>query len=600
MKKAYTADFETTTIEPTSVWAWGIAEISEEAPIVSRGTDLEDFLLYTQFEMDNPKIYFHNLKFDGSFIIDWLLRNGYEWREDRKACTDRTFTTIISDMGQFYMIDIYFQRRGKKAKKLTLYDSLKLLNFSVKEVAKAFDLPIKKGEIDYTRHDTPQPVTQEEWEYLDNDVRIMAMALWHLQKMEFSKMTVGSCALADYKRDFGELFDTVFPKIPYEIDCKIRKAYKGGWTYANAPYAGKDVGEGVVLDVNSLYPWVMAECPLPYGEPIEFFGKYKENKKYPLYVQTIRCFFKLKPGYLPTIQLKHNLSYIGTKYLESSVNEFGEDELVTMTLASPDLEIFLKHYDVTMLEYLGGYMFKQSTELFCEWVTKWADRKIKADEEKNKPLRTLCKLSLNNLYGKFATNPIRKSKKPVFDTEKNMVKYEVVKHPVYNDDGTPQLDENGEIRESAETLIDGLYIPVGVFVTAWARYKTITTAQKIQTDSLAKTGKSRFLYSDTDSIHLSGFEEPEGVEIDPRKLGAWKLESKFCRARFIQAKRYIEDEIQEDGTTTLKVTCCGMPSSCYKYVTWENFHPGAVYAGKLNHKTVQGGTILYPLEFTLK
>ena len=54
-----------------------------------------------------------------------------------------------------------------------------------------------------------------------------------------------------------------------------------------------------------------------------------------------------------------------------------------------------------------------------------------------------------------------------------------------------------------------------------------------------------------------------------------------------------------DYITELKITCAGMPENCYKYVTWENFKQGTKYIGKLTPKTVQGGVILVPIEFSM-
>ena len=48
----------------------------------------------------------------------------------------------------------------------------------------------------------------------------------------------------------------MFPQLNYEIDHDMRQAYKGGFTYLNPIYKEKDIGGGVVLDVNSLYPSV--------------------------------------------------------------------------------------------------------------------------------------------------------------------------------------------------------------------------------------------------------------------------------------------------------------------------------------------------------
>lgn len=257
-------------------------------------------------------------------------------------------------------------------------------------------------------------------------------------------------------------------------------SYKGGYTFANPENQGKDIGKGIVFDVNSLYPSVMAYRPLPYGGPLEFPGKYETNKQYPLYVQNLRCFFKLKPNHLPTIQLKNNPFFNSTTYLESSVNsKTGVDELTELCLTSVDLELFLKHYDIFNVEWLGGYMFKSSTTLFCNWVKKWNEKKIAADKQGNKGKRTIAKLVLNNLYGKFALNPFMGSKYPYFDENENIVKYSDIEYELCDENGNPIRDENGKIKTTNKAIRNPIYIPVGTFITAWARYTTITASQKI-------------------------------------------------------------------------------------------------------------------------
>ena len=78
-------------------------------------------------------------------------------------------------------------------------------------------------------------------------------------------MTQGSNALNNYKEIIGKnMFNHLFPKLEYDIDKDLRKAYRGGFTYLNPIYKEKDVKNGVVLDVNSLYPSLMYEKSLPF------------------------------------------------------------------------------------------------------------------------------------------------------------------------------------------------------------------------------------------------------------------------------------------------------------------------------------------------
>lgn len=559
----FTADFETTTVkEDCRVWAWAVCEIGNPEHL-EYGDSIESYI--TSFSIKGHQVhYFHNLKFDGEFVIYYLLTNGYEYTESRKLANNQ-FNALISEEGQFYKIKIRFNYRNT----LELRDSLKLLNYKVSEVAKAFDLPIQKLELDYRETREPGHVlTQEEKDYITNDVKIMSLALEKIFGMGYTKLTQGSCAMADYKDIFGKKsFEKCFP--PPDYDGLIRRSYKGGFTYLNPIYANKDVGEGNVLDVNSLYPSRMYYCNLPYGEPVFFKGRYREDYNYPLYIQTITCDFKLKPNHLPTIQLKGNSRFLPTQYVEDS-----GDEEITLTLTSVDLALFLEHYDVHNLEYVEGWKFRQSNMFFRDYIDKWMKVKIESSINGNKTMRNWAKIMLNSLYGKFALNPSCAKK-----------------HPYINDEGRVAY-KKGEM----ETR-NPIYLPVGSFITAYARDYTIRTSQKIKEYSLKKYGEDMYIYSDTDSIHtlLPESDLRELLEIDDNKLGAWAHESHFTRARFLRAKTYIEEI---DGE--LSVTCAGMPENTKALVTWENFRPGKTYEGKLMPCHVAGGIVLEDTTFTLQ
>lgn len=552
----FAADFETTT-DPLDcrVWACGICSI-DETHSFKYGNSLDWFIEFAKNNIGST-FYFHNLKFDGEFILCYLFEHGYKHITDRKKLKTKTFTTLISDKGQFYSLEICFNKDEDKTEKITIYDSLKILPFSVEAIAKGFNLPISKLEIDYDeKREIGHILTPQEIVYLRNDVEIVSRALLTLFNQDLRQMTQGSNALYDYKKIVGKKnFSKWFPIPDYDFD--VRQSYKGGFTYCDPRRQGQDIGAGIVLDVNSLYPSVMYYQPLPYGEGIFFEGKYKPDKLYNLYVQMFTCQFELKENHIPTIQLKNNLSFIPTAYLSSS-----EDEEVTMCLTSVDLELFFEHYHVYNITWHSGWKFKSTTGLFKEYIDKWSAVKIESTLNGNKAMRTLAKLMLNALYGKFALNPNVQSKIPYYDN--GIIKYTLGEKETRNP----------------------IYIPVGTFITAWARHKTITSAQKVY---------DRFLYADTDSLHLIGTEMPKGLEIDPVKLGAWKHESTFTRARFVRQKTYIEEI---DGE--LNITCAGMPSRCYKHVTWDNFNVGSSFEGKLQFTHVQGGIVLKDIDFTIK
>ena len=549
----YAADFETTTNpDDCRVWAWAVCSMEDYT--FEKGNSIETFFNWIS-KRKNDILYFHNLKFDGEFIIWHLLTNGYRHVQAKNLSEDKTFKTLISDTGQFYSMEIMFDAKAKY--KIRIYDSLKLLPMPVEKIAKSFKLDCQKLEIDYKENrPVGHELTEQESKYIENDCLIVAKALNQFFEQGYSKMTIGSNALADFKTTMSKsTFKADFPECLY--DSFIRAAYKGGFTYLKPEYADKDLGEGIVLDVNSLYPSVMYNNKYPVGEGKYYRGQYKPDKNYPLYVQSIRCMFYLKEEHLPTIQVKHSFSFQATEYLTTS-----NGEVVNLTLTSVDLELFLDNYYVEELDYIDGWKFQCAGGIFKQYIDKWSANKIQAKKDGNGGLYTISKLFLNSLYGKFATRLTAINK-------------------------IPQLDED-EITHYAIQQPEekkGVYIPVGVFVTAYARNVTIRSAQKVY---------DRFIYADTDSLHLIGTELPQGLDIDDTKLGAWKHESTFTRARFIRPKTYLEDE-----NGHLNVKAAGLPDKCKSQVTWENFHPNAVYGGKLLPRHVRGGIVLEETNFTI-
>lgn len=583
--RKFTCDFETTT-DPNDcrVWAWALCEIGKPENFIY-GNDIWDLMDWCCNQKDNVRLYFHNLKFDGEFIVSWLLEADFKFIPDRKEADTWTFTTLITDMGQWYSIEIYFEVNGKKKNKVTIYDSLKLLNFSVDEIAKSFDLPIRKLELDYTtKREEGHELTQHEIDYIRNDVEIMARALDIFFKDAKPKMTIASTAMASYKLT-NPNFRNDFPELPLEVDADIRASYKGGFTYLNPLYKNKIGGSGVTLDFNSLYPSILYNAELPFGIPEPFEGKYEYDPMYPLYTQMITCHFKIKPGKIPSIQIKHTYGFMGNEYLETS--DDGTGIPVTLVLTKPDLELFLNQYDVKDLKYISGWKFKSTTGLFTDYIDYWTEKKIQAKKNGQKAQYLLAKLHMNSIYGKFGANPKGSREKPVLTDDG--VEYELM----------PE-----------ETRSPG-YVALAAFTTAYGRKMTIEKSQAIRDWSLKHKGFDAYIYSDTDSIHAflnddDLAELKDLIDIDDYRLGAIKKESVFVRGKWLRQKCYIEE--WEDGT--MNVTVAGLPKKLSHVINFDNFKPGFTTATlsdeeigeggrKLTYQHVKGGVILVETDFTI-
>lgn len=595
--KTFVADFETTT-NPNDcrVWAYAICEVGNSDDVII-GTTIDEFMEYCE-KLKSSTVLFHNLKFDGQFIMQWLFRNGFTHTTKDERKSDKTFNTVISDKGMYYQIEVIFKKKKSNITKVVFQDSLKLIPLSVDAIAKSFKLEMQKLKIDYHSHnDLPigSPLTKEEEEYIKHDVKIVAYAVDFFYKQGLDKMTIGSCALNEYKNIINKrAFDRYFPPPAFHDD--VKQSYRGGFTYLSPKFEGKTITNGIVLDVNSLYPSVMYECYLPYATPIFFNGKYEYDSIYPIYTQMFKCEFELKEGKIPTIQIKHNGMFKGNEYLTSS-----DGEEVTLCLNSVDLELFFEQYEVYNIKYINGWKFKATRGLFTDYIDKWSNNKIEAKKEGNHGLYLISKLFLNSLYGKFGTD--------------NKVKSKI---PYLGDDGIIHF------KDSKEEEREGIYVAMASFITSYARLKTISAAQKITDNYNNGLSDIEFIYADTDSLHCYSkeFKLPEGLDIDSTKLGAWDHEMNFKRGKYLRQKCYIEEEIisdeeyfkgleKEDSYLyskdlsknefyKLKITVAGMPSSCYKYVDFNNFKLGASYKGKKAPKNVVNGVVLQDIDFTIK
>lgn len=565
------ADFETTTdATDCRVWAWAVC-FCDDLGNVYIGTDIDSFLLFAA--KHRADYYFHNLGFDGKFLVDRLFHLGYRWTSDRPGAGE--FSTLVSSKGKFYQLEVGFY----SGVRIKIRDSLKLFPMSVKKIAKAYDLPEGKGELDYSaKREVGHQITDEEADYIRRDVQIVAQALVNNLEQGLDKMTIGSNAFGFFKRQMGKrLYQKLFPVLPEEVDAAIRCSYRGGFTYVEPKWAGVDVWGGISVDYNSMYPSMLISKPYPVGEPVMFYGRYEDDPSHPLYVQTLVCSFKLREEGIPMIQLRNSGFYGQHEYVRETV------EPATITLTSPDLELFFGNYEVDVQEWLGGFKFAcmPGKELFGPYVDYWGAIKQKSVG----PMRQLAKLMLNNIYGKFATNPDVTQKVPHMGAD-GVVKWEL---------GAPETR-------------DAVYIPVGSFCTAWARHTLITAIHR---------NRDRFVYCDTDSMHLAGTEDPAGIRLHDTDFCAWKVEGSFTHARHLRAKCYIWDLNGHIG-----VTCAGMPDNVKRMCNFGNFRfgltninpvtgnpcPGAACVlgvvcpglGKLLPKAVPGGVVLVPSRYELK
>ena len=614
----YVADFETSSTDETDeevfVYATGLMKVNDKRNILYYNNNIENFVkdLY-KMETSTTVIYFHNLSFDIEFLLNYLVNkqgfkqvvNSYEENEEglniksdkRELKQSKTFEIIYAN-GTFYQVtlNLYYDKfiDGKKEKtcmkQIIFKDSYKIASFPLVKIAKDFlGISIPKDGINH--HFIRRRnylLNSEEMKYLYDDVKILKdfINLILIQginvnsnyKVIIDKMTIASQSLNEFKhlmyesfkdgsyvsceafknfdnaeikgekesaKNLNNLFESVFPQISLQLDSFIRRSYFGGIVYKNSELVDSLEGDicGLVYDVNSLYPSVMRARLLPYGFPLSFNGDYNKSdinkKEYPLYFQEIRVKkFHIKHGFIPNIQIRNSQNFNGTVYAKSNkyidFDGLEKYEECNFVFSNIQLEYFLKSYDVEGLDYIRGVAFKGSYGIFDRYIDTFMEMKKNGKGS----VRATAKLFLNSLYGKFGMNPIKEEK--IVDYQDNTF-------------STISTDNDGN---KLDYLDKGVFIAMASFITSYAREVLLTSIEKVY---------DRFLYCDTDSIHITGYDIPN-IVIHDKNLGAWKLEGKFTKAKYIGAKRYAEFI-----NNKWDIKCCGLSRDIMEKITMDIF-----------------------------
>lgn len=637
----FVGDFETTVYEGqsrTDVWAAALVELFGGDEVTIYHDIGSCYRAMQELAKDgNIVVYFHNLRFDGSFWLDYLLKELHYRQaidldceepkfEPTKSMRNNEFTYSISNHGQWYKIVI--KTMGHI---IQIRDSLKLLPFSVKRIGQSFDTRHKKLDMEYKGFRYPGcEITDKEKKYIANDVLVIKEALEIMHEEGHNNLTIGSCCLAEYRKLLGKpTFARLFPNIygipldkeygEEDIGSYIRNSYKGGWCYAVKQKAGRVYHKGCTVDVNSLYPSMMHSDSgnrYPVGEPTFWKGDYippEALKNTSYYFIRIKTRFQLKDGYLPFMQIKGNHLYKGNECLETSdilgkdgeYHDYYKDldgniqkARPTLTLTWTDFELMKEHYRLYDFEILDGCWFRADIGIFDVYIDKYKEIKINSKGAK----RELAKLFMNNLYGKLAS-----SKDSTFKVAK------------VKEDGQIVF---GSVQEEGK---EPGYIPCGSAITSYARNFTIRAAQK----NYHGPDQPGFIYADTDSLHCDLCpDELIGIAQHPADFCCWKVETEWDYGKFIRAKTYIEHVIVKDGEAVVpfyNIKCAGMPDKCkaiflygcgelskdeleQKYTgileeqnmeqflsiehSIEDFNYGLIVPGKLMPKRIPGGIVL--------
>lgn len=501
-------------------------------PSITYQAGLQEFLEFC--EEQGALVYSHSILRNFGELTPYLFNKGFDCisSDDSFKKRKNAFKKVETREGSVLRVEVKLNKRIVK-----FYDSKKLFNSTEDELRQAFQVE-------------------------GDDLQVVAKCIQFLEEQGLDKTTIGANAWFNYiETKFGNIHRAkrVFVELSEEAEDLARRAFRGGWCYLN-PEAENKSFSGYCFDINSMYPWIQWDHPLPVYEPVKFEGEPDYNdKRYPLFiVEVVLDYVKLKEGAFPWLVSDYQLEkvveddYIVKRY-----------KPVRAVLTNMELELLKETYDFGTITYKRGFKFKATKALFKDYVDKWSNQKINSTGAK----RQVAKMMLNNLFGKFATKK----------TYKSQIFY------ISPTDGIEYKRELGEVEGSALTY----YTPIASFISAYGRCHVIRTAM---------ANKETFLYSDTDSIHLAinSLEEANNIPIHETALGYWKVERQFKDSKFLGLKCYAEQELNDNWV--FKVA--GLPKSAQDELKIENFYSGAEVYFEIAQK-VPGGVGLSTGKFTI-
>ena len=490
----------------------------------------------------NVAVFIYNLSFEWSFLLPVLLNKGFQFKADIEDEDEFVYNSISTkSVSSVWQVAIKF---GRSSGTLLLRDLAKLYGGGLGNVAKAFNLPTQKGEIDYRLNRLHgHVVTKEEKEYCFKDTRIIIdILLEEIKRGDkdfFRAVSMASYSMLKLlKRGFPrstkpyKAYRQLYPELGEEENQFVRQALSGGICYATKRFQFKEVDSPVLhIDGHQMHPSQIYLKPHPYG-----VGEYFKGS--------------------PTKFFKHiNVCHIKVSYddvkIHSIIKLIGRDFADGMELYVFDFEIptMRKCYINLEIEFIDGYCYKAR---FLPWREYVHENYIQRQEAKRNhdAYNTLRYKLLNNAgaYGKFVEKP---------HTE--------IFQNVINSDGIIDSQIIPKEFEDPMRMFNAkyTYIPLGS-IPAWSRVELVETALKF--------GWENILYFDTDSIFCLYNDETKKVletKINLNdELGGWAIEEICERAQFTAPKRY-KLEVKEGDKLKTTIKAGGINFDFYKEHTYE-------------------------------
>jgi DNA polymerase type B, organellar and viral len=237
-------------------------------------------------------------------------------------------------------------------------------------------------------------------------------------------LTLPGLAMTIYKSQFMPE-NKIFQILGY-VEQKIRESYTGAAVDVYKPSFSTQVWKGIpdsqlfYYDVNSLYPFIMAESPMPIGRPISFDGDIRKYEPDAFGGGALLLAAGAEPEPATACQLAARACEITSpKFINHPILQRKlktKDGMRTIAglgiwngwIFSGEMDNAIKEgYEFKILK---GYQFEKGN-IFESYINRMYELRLRYN--KFNPLNLIAKLLMNSLYGKFGMS-IQKTDISVF------------------------------------------------------------------------------------------------------------------------------------------------------------------------------------------
>jgi hypothetical protein len=572
------------------------------------------------FKHKNYVWYAHNLGgFDGIFIIQTLFKYYNTPKihiRDGKPLSIKVSKTTLN-----------IKTNKKESSTIIFRDSYKLLPMSINNLIKGFQITVPKLVFPYkflsinnlnyegalpdksfyeNISDLNYQVLVEDFKernwnfktellkYMKNDIVALhqiidkfSETMFELENLNITSVsTISSISLKTYLSSYYNKYKTPIHIPRHDNYLDIKKSYYGGRVEVFKSYA-----ENIfIYDVVSLYPYTMLN-ELPIGCINKSTDINLDN-----YFGFCYATVNVPKGIIaPILPFRKNDGKL--IYPTGSWSGWYTSEILKMARDSQNVQI----------EVHSGYKMDKSKELFKEFVEKYTQMKIKAEKEGNNVLRTIIKLILNSLYGRFGLkyDPYKidfvdstkanqiSINHDVFerldiDIDKNI---EFIKYSTQPSNLLKELNRDEYNKLKIKTDLDANYVVRALTIAAM-----IPSYGSILMNPFLNNPDNPCYYTDTDSTY---YKYPLEDKYVGNELGKFSFKGKAKRAYFISPKTYCL--IMEDDTVIIK--CKGLKNNLLNEDHFKELllgHNVTIDTSKIFTKLKTGSGGLKSMKLTIK